>query len=62
MALNIVVAGLGPTLANAWFHQAGRVPITGPASRFLPIDLPLADRHRHGTGARAVLRRRGERP
>jgi simple sugar transport system permease protein len=42
MALNIVVAGLGPTLANAWFHQAGRVPITGPASRFLPIDLPLA--------------------
>ena len=37
MALNIVVAGLGPTLANAWFHQAGRVPVTGPASRFLPV-------------------------
>ena len=56
MALNIVVAGLGPTLANAWFHQAGRVPITGPASRFLP-DRPAArHRHRHGAGARAVLR------
>jgi simple sugar transport system permease protein len=43
MALNIMVAGLGPTLADAWFHQAGRVPVTGAASRFTPIDLPFAE-------------------
>lgn len=42
MALNIVVAGLGPTLANAWFGQAGRVPVTGEATRFLPISLPFS--------------------
>jgi simple sugar transport system permease protein len=43
MALNIMVAGLGPTLADAWFHQAGRVPVTGAASRFTPIELPFAE-------------------
>jgi simple sugar transport system permease protein len=42
VALNIAVAGLGPTLADAWFHQAGRVPITGGA-RFRPLQLPLVD-------------------
>jgi simple sugar transport system permease protein len=45
VALNITVAGLGPTLADAWFHQAGRVPISGDA-RFRPIVLPLADQIR----------------
>ena len=43
MALNIIVAGLGPTLANAWFQQAGRVPVTGEGTRFLPVDLPFAE-------------------
>lgn len=43
MALNIMVAGLGPTLANAWFGQAGRVPVTGEGTRFLPVDLPFAE-------------------
>ena len=43
MALNIMVAGLGPTLADAWFHQAGRVPVTGAGSRFASIDLPFAE-------------------
>jgi simple sugar transport system permease protein len=43
MALNIMVAGLGPTLANAWFSQAGRVPVTGEGTRFLPVDLPFAE-------------------
>jgi ABC-type uncharacterized transport system permease subunit len=27
MALNIMVAGLGPTLAEAWFRQGGRTPL-----------------------------------
>lgn len=43
MALNIMVAGLGPTLADAWFGQAGRVPLTGAGSRFTPITLPFAE-------------------
>ena len=43
MALNIMVAGLGPTLAEAWFHQGGRTPLLGDQARFTPITLPLAD-------------------
>jgi ABC-type uncharacterized transport system permease subunit len=43
MALNIMVAGLGPTLAEAWFHQGGRTPLIGDTARFTPITLPLAD-------------------
>src|SRR5918995_4444702 len=43
MALNIIAAGLGPTLADAWFQQAGRVPVTAAGARFAPIDLPLAE-------------------
>jgi len=43
VALNIIVAGLGPTLAEAWFGQAGRIPVTRPGARFLPIELPFAD-------------------
>lgn len=40
MALNIVVAGLGPTLADAWFGQAGRIPVYGLGARFPSIQLP----------------------
>ena len=43
MALNIMVAGLGPTLAEAWFRQGGRTPLLGEGARFTPITLPLAD-------------------
>jgi general nucleoside transport system permease protein len=43
MALNIMVAGLGPTLAEAWFHQGGRTPLLGDGARFTPITLPLAE-------------------
>ena len=43
MALNVIAAGLGPTLADAWFQQAGRVPVTAEGARFVPIDLPFAD-------------------
>ena len=43
MALNIMVAGLGPTLAEAWFQQGGRTPLLGEGARFTPITLPLAD-------------------
>ncbi len=43
MALNITVAGLGPTLAQAWFGQSGRVPVTGAGARFSPITLPGVD-------------------
>jgi simple sugar transport system permease protein len=43
MALNIMVAGLGPTLAEAWFQQGGRTPLLGEAARFTPITLPFVD-------------------
>ena len=43
VALNITVAGLGPVLADAWFQQAGRVPVTGDGMRFRSIDLPFAE-------------------
>jgi simple sugar transport system permease protein len=43
VALNIMVAGLGPVLADAWFRQAGRIPVTGTGARFAPIGLPFAD-------------------
>lgn len=42
VAINIVVAGLAPTLADAWFGQAGRIPLPGGAARFAPIELPGA--------------------
>jgi simple sugar transport system permease protein len=43
MALNILVAGLGPVLANAWFQQAGRIPVTLDSARFQSITLPFAE-------------------
>jgi simple sugar transport system permease protein len=43
MALNIAVAGLGPTLAAAWFGQAGRTPLLGEEARFTPIALPFTE-------------------
>lgn len=43
MALNVIAAGLGPTLADAWFGQAGRVPVTAAGARFAPIELPFAE-------------------
>ena len=44
MALNILVAGLGPALALAWFGQGGRTPLVADAARFRPLSLPFAER------------------
>jgi general nucleoside transport system permease protein len=46
MALNIMVAGLGPTLAEAWFRQGGRTPGIGSEARFTGITLPFAEQLR----------------
>ncbi len=43
VAINIFVAGLGPVLADAWFRQAGRVPVSAEGMRFRSIDLPFAE-------------------
>ena len=43
MAINILVAGLGPTLALAWFKLGGQTPALTGDARFKPITLPLAD-------------------
>jgi ABC-type uncharacterized transport system permease subunit len=43
MAINIVVAGLAPALALAWFDQGGQTPqLDGPHQRFLGIVWPWA--------------------
>src|SRR5207302_1582203 len=41
MALNILIAGLAPTLALAWFHNGGNSPPLIGAQRFVAIDLPF---------------------
>lgn len=40
MALNILVAGLAPTLAFAWFQEGGQTPILKESQRFLPLLIP----------------------
>ena len=41
MAVNIMVAGLAPALALAWFEQGGQTPqLDGPGQRFLGIAWP----------------------
>jgi len=42
MALNILVAGLAPVLATAWFGQDGTTPNLAPTARFTALTLPLA--------------------
>lgn len=43
MAINIVVAGLAPSLANAWFSLNGQTPFLNEGSRFNSITLPFAE-------------------
>ena len=41
MAVNLLVAGLGPTLALAWFNLGGQTPqLDGPGQRFLGLAWP----------------------
>jgi simple sugar transport system permease protein len=44
MAVNIMVAGLGPTLALAWFSLGGQTPqLDAPGQRFLALNWPWAN-------------------
>jgi simple sugar transport system permease protein len=43
MALNILAAGLAPTLGNAWFRQGGQTPLLSGDGRFGAIVLPGAE-------------------
>ena len=44
MAVNIMVAGLGPALALAWFNLGGQTPqLEGASQRFLAINWPWAE-------------------
>src|ERR1700722_18860537 len=41
MAINIMVAGLAPALALAWYDQGGQTPqLDGPRQRFLGLAWP----------------------
>jgi ABC-type uncharacterized transport system permease subunit len=47
MAVNIMVAGLGPSLALAWFNLGGQTPqLDAPGQRFVEIVWPWAERAR----------------
>ena len=41
MAINIVAAGITPTLASAWFHEGGRTPVL-PRARLTALGYGLA--------------------
>lgn len=41
MAINILVAGLAPTLAFAWFQLGGQTPLLEQGARFQALHLPL---------------------
>ena len=43
MALNILIAGLAPTLGNAWFHEGGQTPLLSGNGRFGVIAWPGAE-------------------
>lgn len=43
VAINMMVSGLTPVLALAWFQQGGRTPTLSDEGRFTAIDLPYAD-------------------
>ena len=44
MAISIMVGGLGPALALAWFGQGGQTPqLDGPGQRFLSLTWPWAE-------------------
>lgn len=43
MAINIMVAGLAPLLAIAWFSRGGQTPFLDSSARFTEITLPFAD-------------------
>ena len=43
MAINIVVAGLAPTLGFAWFRIGGQTPPLSGDARFHPLILPFTD-------------------
>lgn len=42
MAINILVAGLAPTLAFAWFQLGGQTPLLEQEARFQTVHLPFA--------------------
>lgn len=47
MAVNFIVAGMGPTLALAWFNLGGQTPqLDDPAQRFTSLAWPWAERVR----------------
>lgn len=43
MAINIMVAGLAPLLAIAWFSRGGQTPFLDSSMRFTEITLPFAE-------------------
>ncbi|SMH60382.1 ABC transporter permease [Azospirillum agricola] len=43
MAINILVAGLAPSLAYAWFQQGGQTPLLPSSARLPSVDLPSGE-------------------
>lgn len=47
VAINMMVSGVTPVLALAWFQQGGRTPTLSDDARFTAVDLPFADTIAH---------------
>lgn len=43
LAINVLASGLTVVLGIAWFSQGGQTPSLTSESRFMPLNLPLAD-------------------
>lgn len=47
VAINMMVSGVTPVLALAWFQQGGRTPTLSDEARFTAINLPFSDAIAH---------------
>lgn len=47
VAINMMVSGVTPVLALAWFQQGGRTPTLSDEARFTAVSLPFADTIAH---------------
>lgn len=47
VAINMMVSGVTPVLALAWYQQGGRTPTLSDEARFTAVDLPFVDTIAH---------------
>lgn len=55
VAINMMVAGVTPVLALAWFQQGGRTPTLNDEARFTAVQWPFADAIAHSVVLKTFL-------